>query len=507
METQEAVQKLAEKAGLKKEQNPFKKLHYSTDHLPFYHQFSSLIGLYGRHYVPILKARWYQLHGGILQKTYQIGSLFGDTRMQVAYPIVTEGGKNELIYGIKSLINLGIEKKGGSKFTISEPISFHPESLIGKQIERKIDNPAYVCGEVKSPKKIIQMIENRGHFDNDFLEFDECTSLITSENPDDKAAREYLSKAENPMGRNRVEKRSVNDLPEETVSYCPKCTNSYYFQPFELIPESAILQGFMRRKLIPVGDIDSFLNYADDPLYNRKLESIDFSTDDYKSEIVNHLEAMKSQLDFKEFTFTEDARNRIKEYALYLNAQGRVHSEKISNYCKLTKFTTLNNLVKMSCIISASHYSNEVTENFVALAYMDLVELLQNTFDFINKKVLGDFSYGTSWGGANWKEKQCLKYLYDQKSFSKENNITPIQTFITIVGEVFKVGEDQARNRYLSMKEKKLIDSSQIGKTGSAVWLIIKPKDHETYLEGSKGSKGWETYNNVFLTKKQLLPL
>ena len=58
----EAIKNLTERAELGKtdlidvgdlseekkvqKKNPYKKLHYSTDHLPLYHEFSSLIGLY-----------------------------------------------------------------------------------------------------------------------------------------------------------------------------------------------------------------------------------------------------------------------------------------------------------------------------------------------------------------------------------------------------------------------------------------------------------------------------
>lgn len=489
----------------KKEENPYKNLHYATNHLPFYHEFSSLISLYGRHYIPILKARWYQLHGGIIQQNFKLGGLFGDTRLHVAYPVVTEGGKNDLIYGIKSLIEKGIFKNDGEIFTMSEPISFHAESLIGKRVERKIDNPEYLSGAVKSPKKIISKVENRGHFNDDFLDFDECRDIIISDKPENQTAREYLSKAENPLGRNKVEKRSVDDLESEKISYNPHCSNSYFFQPYGFIPEDAMLQGFMRRKLIPVGNIDVFLNHADEKIYLDKTETLNFSEMEYQETLINHLNKMRAQTQIQEFSFTNEAQEKIREYSLYLSQQGRIHSEVISNYCKLTKFTTLTNLVKMSCIIAGSYYQNTVNENHVALAFMDLTELLQNTFDFIKLKVRGDFSYGTSWGGATWKEKECLQTLFRNKSFSKETSKMTISSFIGICEEVFNVKEAQARNKFYTMKKKKLIDSAQLGKDSSAVWLIISPKEHQEYLGGAKGAKGFNAYDLIFSTINQLL--
>jgi len=491
----------------KKEKNPFKNLYYSTNHLPYYQEFSSMIGLYGRHYIPILKARWYQLHGGILQKQIKIGNLITDTRLHVAYPIVTEGGKNELIYGIKSLIENVIEKgivnEDIVNFKLSEPISYSPESLIGKYVERLVDNP-----DPTKKKPIKVKIENRGHFDNDFLEFDECNNLITSSSPENIQAREYLSKSENPIGKNKVEKRLVDDIPSETLSYFPKCTNSYYFQPFGKIPESAILQGFMRRKIIPVGNVNLFLKSANEGIYANKLTDSTFDRDKYQENIIEHLKIINIKLKNTDFSFTEKARKLLKDYSLYIADQGNIHSEKIINYCKLVKYTTLQNLIKMSCIIAASYYSHEVNENAVSLAFMDLIELMQNTFDFIYERVIGDFDYGAAWKGADYKQTECLKYLFYNNALSRESSEVSIDNFLKeIVMPTYNVKESSARKKYLKMKKEKLIDSDQTGITETKVWLNFNPNMHKSYFKGDKGCKAFSTYNAIFLTQNTYIRL
>lgn len=499
----EATAELSKEAGIEyNKENPFKKLHYSTDHLPYFHEFNSLIGLYGRQYIPILKSRWYQLHGGIMQKVIKCGGLTTDTRVFVAYPLVTEGGKNEVMYSIKSLVRKGISKGDGEKFTMSEPASFHPEQLIGKYIEvvEEITNES-----TGRKKRIKNRIENRGHLNNDFLDFDECTKLITGNSPEDNQARELLSKSENPIGKNEVEKRLTEDLPQNAVKYCPKCTNSYYFQPFKKIPEEAFLQGFLRRKLIPIGNISHFLNLPNEQLYTDKLSNLDYSEKDYQDKIINHLEAVKKVSDISEFAFTDEALQLIKEYALYISEQGQLHSVKITNYCKVTKFTALANLIKFSVILAGSHYKQIVDKNIVCLAYMDLVELMQNTFDFIYERTYGDFSYGTSWGGADYKQKECLKYLFNEKAFSLETSNVSIEDFVKVCEQIYSVKEQQARNKYLEMKRNGLIYSKQEGSYNSKVWLKITPEEHKTHFEGSKGSKGYATYNYIFSTKKELL--
>jgi len=58
----------------------------------------------------------------------------------------------------------------------------------------------------------------------DFIEIDEANPLIFSKDEQHKQAREYISKALNPIGRNEVIKKLVDDLPTERVQYFPKLT-------------------------------------------------------------------------------------------------------------------------------------------------------------------------------------------------------------------------------------------------------------------------------------------
>jgi len=484
-----------------KQENPFKKLHYSTQHLPFFHEFSNLAGLYGRHYIPILKARYYQLLGGIIQMKIEMGRVETDTRMHICYPLVTEGGKNELIYSIKQLIKFGIEKKNGEKFSFSQPTSFHPESLIGKFIEV---NERILNESTGKYKTIKTRKENKGHLNNDFLDFDECTSLITSKSPESTQAREILSISENAIGKNEVEKRLTEDTPENVVRYYPNCTNSYYFQPFKAIPEEAFLQGFLRRKIIPVGNVSQFLNYASEEIYNYKIQPLDFSKETYKENLINFLERVK-QSSYK-IIFDNEAQDLIKQYALYLSAQAQIHSEKLANFSKVSKFTTLDYLTKMSAIVSCCYFNSIVTKEAVCLAYMDLVELMQNTYDFIYERTEGDFSYGTSWGGCKGYQKPLLRYLHLQEAYSEEGSKVSIKEFIEEIMNLTKLkSQSQARNKYLDLKKQGLILSKQVGKNESKVWLSFNPKGYEEQIQGDKGSKGYATYNYVFEHQNTIL--
>ncbi len=467
------------------EKNPFKKLHYSTEHLCHFDKLNSILGLYGRHYLPIKKARWYQLLGGALQKKIILGEKYTDTRINCIYPLPTEQGKNDLIYLFKKVLSQ-------VNMTIEEPISYHPEQLIGKVIEVMEDNPD------GRPRKIKVKKENRGYFDSDFIEIDEANILIFNKDEQTQQAREYISKALNPIDRNEVVKKLVGDLPNERVQYCPKCTITAYFQPSKKIEENFFLQGFGRRFLIPVGNVEPFLNYGNEGDFKRKISPSEISKQKCVGDLAKYLTNVKQSMKDREFVFTPEAIEKINFYHQYLIAEGQIHSEKISNLTKLIKWTIQDYLIRMSCILASSFYTNVVDAKFVALAYMDLVELLQNTFDFIKEQVYGNFDYGTGWQGANYKEKNCLEYLYDKKAFSSETSEVSIGEFITYLEEIYKVKETRARQILATFRKKGYVDSKQTDKNETKIWLTFIPQTENLVFEGDKGCKGYNIYESVF---------
>lgn len=472
-----------------KNKNPFKKLHYKTQHLPCFDELNSSLGLYGKHYLPIKKARWYQLLGGILQKQIKLGEKFTDTRINCIYPLPTEQGKNDLIYLNKNIVSK--IKKEDELYTIEEPISYHPEQLIGKVIEVMIDNP-----NGSKPKKIKVKQENRGYFNADFVEIDEANSLIYGTDEQTRQAREYISKALNPIGRNEVVKKLVEDLPDERVSYFPNCTFSLYIQP-KKIDEILIHQGFLRRFLIPVGKIAPFLNYGNEEDFKRKVNSQ--NRINKNEDMTKYLESVKKILKDKYFIFTDDGREKINYYLQFLIAEGQVHSEKIANLTKLTKWTVQDYLIKMSCILAGSYETNIVTEDHVALAFMDLVELLQSTFDFIKEWVVGNFDYGVSWKGADYKAQTCLEYLYEKNCFSLENSSVSIFEFQNYIKEIYGVKDTRAGQIFAGFKKNEWVKSKQIGTTETRVWLGFIPEIEKLADKGHMGDKGFILYNNIVL--------
>ena len=130
----------------------------------------------------------------------------------------------------------------------------------------------------------------------------------------------------------------------------------------------------------------------------------------------------------------------------------------------------------------------------------------QNTFEFVDKQVIGNFDYGTKWQGANYYQVECLKFLFEEEALSFESSNISIDTFLReAVMPTFKVKESQARNKYMEMKRLKLLDSKQDGQNNSKVWLNFTPKTQNIVIEGDKGSKGYTTYNEVFENKNTII--
>ncbi|MCX6748212.1 MAG: hypothetical protein NT076_01260 [Candidatus Pacearchaeota archaeon] len=478
--------------------NPFKKLHYATSHLSHFEELNLLLGLYGKHYLPIKKARWYQLIGGVLQKKIRLGEKYTDTRINCIFPLPTEQGKNDLIYLFKSILSQ-VKKSAEHNFSIEEPVSYHPEQLVGKVIEIMIDNP-----NGTKPKKIKAKHENRGYFNSDFIEIDEANLLFFSKDEQIKQAREYISKALNPIDRNEIVKKLVNDLPEERVAYNPKCTMSIYFQPKKL-EEDLMSQGFLRRFLIPVGSIEPFLNYGNGEDFKKKISNPEFSKVEKKEALINYLSKVRDNLKNTEFIFSEQAREKLNFYLEFLIAEGQAHSERIANFVKLFKWTIQDYLIRMSCIIAGSYFQNVVNENFVALAYMDLVEFLQCHFDFISEWLLGNFDYGIAWKGADYKAKQCLEFLYVKNCFSAETSTISIAQFENYIMGTYEIKDTRARQKLAEFRKNGWVESKQIFQGDTKVWLNFIPQIENLTFQGDKANKGYNLYESVYSAINSIL--
>src|SRR3989344_4179910 len=203
-----------------------------TNHLSYFDELKDITLIEGEEYIPIIKGVWYCLLGSVLKnKKIVLGKLNADLRVHITVPLPSGQGKKNIKIAIEK-----ITKKFG--YSCHIPTSLHPEQLIGKVVNR---------GTIKKP----EWIRNEGYLSRDFLIFDECFELFTSKDQNIKESRKNLRISKDPIGDNRVEKKSVDNLfdEQEIINYFPKQSTTSFLQPKPLTSD-IVEEGDLRRDII-----------------------------------------------------------------------------------------------------------------------------------------------------------------------------------------------------------------------------------------------------------------
>lgn len=459
---------------------------FATYHMFYFNEFNRITQLIGDEYIPIKKACYRQLISMAISKdVIEVGDVYTDKRIHILYPMGSGDGKRNIKYATKEIAKvLGKE--------VAEPSSIHSEQLIGKVLERKIkkgSNPESDYGELLiSTKGNSAYVMNKGYLSDDMLQLEESKEFFTSKDKDYVECREKLCIGLDPIGRNEITKRSVENLRGEEVRYNPKCITQAFLQKYSL-PEEVVLKGIIRRFLIP---------YVSLNLENRDYEQKWNAPKDFMNSIekvVNYLRKIKAVTE-KDFEFNDESIEALKKYHKVIVEYGKSFSQKCYNFTKIVDWTLQEFLVKFVVNTAAGFLTNKVTKEIVEIAFMDLIELWHLNLTFIDEKVYGNLDYGEGYKGSNIKERLLLDWLSVNGASSEKNSKVSIAAFIEEVKKVFKTdSESTARSKYLKMKEKKLIDSKQEGKHDSKVWITF---DIKKGVKGFKGFKGYIEYNLIF---------
>jgi hypothetical protein len=429
------------------------KLTYPTSHLKNFDLLDKSLGLFGEDYIPIAKACWYHLIGQALREVIIFGGIKTDLRFPVAFILPSGHGK-------LNILNL-IDKTGqGMGDHISNPTSYHPEQLIGKVI--RIEN-----------KKETKYRQVKGHFDSDVVIFDDGIDLIKSKDPVYKESRRYLCKCLDVIGENLMTKKPVDIPKEEALKYHPKCSIILFFQPFSL-PEESFLDGVFRRFPIHYMNFDE-RDFSQE--FEQRLE--EGSTEDQVKELAEYL--LEVRKDTKHpVTFSKDFKESFKKHHSLLINFGRTFGPKASNFTGMMVFTLQNWLLKMSVILARSEKRTEVNEWDVKRTFVDLLEILDSTFRFVEKKVQGKLDYGESWAGAIGSDRSVLEWLALKGATSEEKSGVTINEYEKKIRELTGNSESGARKIYNRHRKKRWIESRQRQQT-TRVWLAFKPPEESVY--------------------------
>lgn len=458
------------------------KPQFKTDHLPYFETFDKIVQLIGPEYLPLKKFLYRQIVSAIIkQDIIQVGDVYTDRRIHGIYSMKSGDGKRNIKYASKQICSsFGLK--------VEEPSSIHPEQLIGKVIDRKLrkgEDPYSLYKDiVLNVQGNIVYLMNKGYLSCDLLQLEEAKELLTSNEINYKECREKLCIGLDPIGRNEVTKRSVDNLADETVKYNPVCVSQVFLQPYTL-PEEVVTEGTIRRFLIPYTNLNEL-----EKDYNKKWES-ETNLQQSITKFVDYLQGIRN---IEKFEFTKEAIDKLKEYHKILVNYGRSYSEKGYNFTNIADWTLQEWLIKFAVNVAGTYYSEKVLPEHIDLAFMDLFEYWITTLDFIENKIFGKLDYGEGYKGAKLTERKCLDYLYIKEAISYESSIISIDEFLKEVMKIYKSdSESTARSHYLKFKERGWINSKQVGQHDSKVWITFLPNK----FQGYKGSKGYMTYNLI----------
>lgn len=417
-----------------------------------FNELKSATSLFGEEYLPIIKALWYSLVSCVNTKVeVKLNQVTTDGRIHILFFIKSGKGKKELKRVIKSVVPK-IQRKGYDK-ECEEPTALHPERLVGKvsKIREKGEYKYYpTCGD----------------FTNDFLIIDEGHDLLTSTEQSYLESRRYMRLALDPYPYNDITKRAVDIPKKEQLKYKPYCNFVIFTQP-NYMSEAFATDGDLRRFIVPYVNMTGIDRKK---AYEHRV-SDKTNTNESLNKFIAHLNCLK---DFTYYTIPEDVEEEFNKLHYALASFGFNFSPKVRNFTDIYDFTIQDILLKMASVQALQDGTNIIDVKHVSLAFIDLAEFLYCLFNFIDSKILGSMDYGETWNGATDKDKELLRFLYDNGATSREESTVSIADYKEKIKEVFEVGERQSIRINRKHEENGWIGSKK-GKHDSKVWLNFNP--------------------------------
>src|SRR3989344_7449556 len=442
----------------------------------------------------------------ISQRNFKFDKYETDPRIHGTFIIPSGHGKGE----IKNATKVCNEKSN-----LIELTTYDPEQLIGKIIDRKI--PKITKEEKKEgktlEKKASEFFPNeeikavtpdgtayivaKGFLANDILQLDEAKFLLCSKEPNYQQCRSYICIATDTFKKNLVTKKNIDNLSNEIVSYYPFCIIQLFLQDY-FVPKDIITSGFLRRTVIA---------YTKDrhlvpKIENKYSEPLDKTK--YLEEYKNHLGRIKS---YEVKILKEDIkllRETFLKYHKALIYYGLNYSNNGFFYTKLIVWTLGEELLKYTMNICYDLLHPNLKPEHIDLAFYELIQDFTRKLDFIDDRIKGDLNEDIKWKGATGRNQDCLEYLFNSKTFSRETSQISVKAFQEWVAQRFNLTKNkqdgdcrEARNIISKLRKNNWIENAQVGQHDSRVWLSFIPEDFEDGKDG-QGGNAIELYNNIY---------
>ena len=235
------------------------------------------------------------------------------------------------------------------------------------------------------------------------------------------------------------------------------------------IPEARVDDGDIGRDIIPFVDFEGI--DQSDIIEKRVLE--DFDGDPEES--IKEFSVFWDKLPIvPEFVMAEEARPKFAEFSKLLYKYGMQYSVRVARYMQKKKTRIQNSFLKFTAIQAACKRRDTITIENVEKAFIDYFEMLTLEFDLIEKWLKPDVE--KIWRGAKTEDRACLEWLVEQGATSFDESDVTISEYRDKIREFCKLSESGARHRHKRHKENNWIDSKQVGKHKSKVWLVFTPK-------------------------------
>lgn len=443
---QEEEERLAAEALAKQEE-----WFYRTYHLKNFDLLARATGLLGPYRKLINKAIWYILHGEIMKLSVaEWGTVIADGRFHFMFIAPSGGGK----LPIRELLKTVCRGLGGEAEAITT-IS-NVQQLVGTTVK----------GE-----------HQPGLMDYDMLIFDDAVKLVKSQSGVYPECRTMVIMGADPYRKNEVYKKLTR---EDGMRYFPKCTFQILVQPVA-IPSSDFQTGFLRRFLCVYIPIAPEFDYAQ---RTKKRNVADTNN------LIEYLKQLKKNSKCKEGVETvelpEPVEARFHQLHRVLLDFGKGYSEAINSIINNLAPSMQDMFFKMLRIFVNStgraFSSTEIDD--VDVVFADFLEFLNSTFAYIDQKVDGSLGYGDE---LSYSDYRMLKWLKEQNAVSLETSKIVIHegkiggckadSYHEKIIEVFNLRavrintDEKARKIYRKHIFKRWIDSKQVGKLESRVWI------------------------------------
>ena len=422
-------------------------LKYPTNHLNGFDELRTATRLRGDEYTIIGKNLWYAIHSWITSKVIlKLNGIITDGRIHILIILMSGKGKGEF----KRILKIILESLGKS---VHEPTSFHPEQLVGKTVRRQTK------GDV-----IYEQFE--GFLSQDVLIIDEGRNLLTSKDPVYSESRRYLRFAQDPYP-NKISKKPVDVSFKNELNYSSYVGTCIFTQPY-CFEEDFCTDGDLRRYAVP------YVNMAGidrtDAYHSRVVNSVD--GDEALTNFINYLKSLNH---YTNFELSDDAVPYFDELAQLLINRGFSYSKKVHNFTQSNDFTIQDKLLKMSAVQAMQDGTNVITKKHISLAFIDLLECLEHTYDFITNKINGMMDYGDGWAGSIGKDREVLEWLHSTGATSENNSNISIDDYEKKIMGIWNVRERQARTIKKEHESKGWIKSKKAPGI-SRVWFCLNPK-------------------------------